>query len=309
MTLFDLTLRTVTFLSPVVSVGSLASLYWNDNRGIPLRIAAGGAASFLVFGSAMLVHERAVRNAAQAEQASLQRAEAERQNLAAAAEQKRVAAEAERNRVAAEAEQRRLAAEAEQQRLAAEASAQAATAAARAEAEKRQQEEIAAEAARTLAALKDRLAHVAKLGLQEQYDLYGELAQREPATGEYASRRDQLKPALDEFLAKREAEAELAHHPERFIKIESFSWSKEDYGKVMIASFRLKNTSAKDLKDFVIHCRHAAHSGTEIDYNDKTIYEIVKAGSAKTVRSFDMGFIHPQAATSGCEIRAAALVK
>ena len=49
-------------------------------------------------------------------------------------------------------------------------------------------------------------------------------------------------------------------------------------------------------------CTHSAPSGTEIDSNTRTIYELVPAGSKKVVKDFNMGFIHSQAASTYCQI-------
>ena len=70
----------------------------------------------------------------------------------------------------------------------------------------------------------------------------------------------------------------------------------------MVATFVIRNESAHDVKDIEIRCVHSAPSGTVIDRNDKTIYEVVKAHSTRTIKDFTMGFIHTQAAQSNCQI-------
>ena len=62
----------------------------------------------------------------------------------------------------------------------------------------------------------------------------------------------------------------------------------------MTASFVIENTSASDIKDIEITCHHYAPSGTEIDSNTRTIYEIIPARHRLAVRNFNMGFIHSQ---------------
>jgi hypothetical protein len=81
-----------------------------------------------------------------------------------------------------------------------------------------------------------------------------------------------------------------------------FRWGKEGFGNVMEADFTVKNDSDHDIKDIEIKCRHFAKSGTEIDSNSRTIYDVVKAHSTKKFRKFNMGFIHTQAAQSSCAI-------
>jgi len=81
-----------------------------------------------------------------------------------------------------------------------------------------------------------------------------------------------------------------------------FDWGKGGFDSVMIANFTIKNMGNYDVKDLEVKCTHSANSGTVIDSNDRTIYEIVKAHSTKKVNDFNMGFIHSQAARSRCEI-------
>jgi hypothetical protein len=81
-----------------------------------------------------------------------------------------------------------------------------------------------------------------------------------------------------------------------------FEWGKQGFGNVMIANFTITNNSNSDVKDIEVKCTHSADSGTVIDSNDRTIYEIVKAHATKKVNEFNMGFIHSQAARSSCEV-------
>jgi hypothetical protein len=97
-------------------------------------------------------------------------------------------------------------------------------------------------------------------------------------------------------------------NPEQFLEIAKFSWSKEGFGNVMLANFTIKNSSAFDLKDIAIRCTHAAPSGTVIDSNERTIYDIVKASSTRSFREFNMGFVHSQAKSSGCRVVSASLL-
>jgi len=81
-----------------------------------------------------------------------------------------------------------------------------------------------------------------------------------------------------------------------------FRWSKEGFGNIMEADFTVKNDSDYDVKDLEIKCIHHAKSGTEIDSNTRTIYDVVKKHSTKKFHKFSMGFIHSQAASSSCGI-------
>jgi hypothetical protein len=80
-----------------------------------------------------------------------------------------------------------------------------------------------------------------------------------------------------------------------------FRWSKDEVD-IMTANFVVKNESNYDIKDFEIKCEHFAKSGTNIDSNTRTIYDVVKAHSTRKFPNFNMGFIHSQAASSACKI-------
>jgi hypothetical protein len=73
-------------------------------------------------------------------------------------------------------------------------------------------------------------------------------------------------------------------------------------GNVMIADFTIENPTRYRFKDFEIKCTHSAPSGTVIDSNTRTLYEIVEPKSKKIIKQMNMGFIDSQAARSDCEI-------
>lgn len=81
-----------------------------------------------------------------------------------------------------------------------------------------------------------------------------------------------------------------------------FKWGKGGLDNIMMANFVINNLSDKDIKDITITCTHNAKSGTKIDDNTRTIYDVVKAHSKKQVNKFNMGFIHSQANSSSCRI-------
>ena len=60
-----------------------------------------------------------------------------------------------------------------------------------------------------------------------------------------------------------------------------YRWRKGGFGSVMEADFTLKNNSDHDIKDFEITCEHFAKSGTLIDSNKRTIYDVVKAHATR----------------------------
>lgn len=81
-----------------------------------------------------------------------------------------------------------------------------------------------------------------------------------------------------------------------------FSWGKKGFDNIMSANFTIKNMSDSDIKDIEITCSHYSNSNTKIDSNTRTIYEVFKKHSTRTINDFDMGFIHSQANSSSCEV-------
>ena len=70
----------------------------------------------------------------------------------------------------------------------------------------------------------------------------------------------------------------------------------------MDADFTIRNSSDFNVKDIKITCYHYASSGTQIDRNTRTIYELFAARSTRHLKKFNMGFIHSQAEASSCRI-------
>lgn len=81
-----------------------------------------------------------------------------------------------------------------------------------------------------------------------------------------------------------------------------FAWSRGGFENVMMADFTITNPTPYTLKDIEITCEHSGSSGTRIDSNRRTIYEIVPAKGTKRIRNFNMGLIHSQAKSSACAI-------
>lgn len=81
-----------------------------------------------------------------------------------------------------------------------------------------------------------------------------------------------------------------------------FNWRKGGFDSVMKADFTVTNNSQYNVKDLEVTCNHYAKSGTKIDSNTRTIYDIVNAHSTKKFPDFNMGFIHSQASSSACTI-------
>lgn len=150
--------------------------------------------------------------------------------------------------------------------------------AARAEAEK-----IAAE----LVELRGKLAHISEIPLDDQRWLYARLAHLDPSNAQYAKERDRIAAQVRAIEAERQRTKELEQarrNPEKFLEIVDFRWSKTGFGTVMVANFTVKNKSGVGIKDFIIRCEHSAGSGTVIDSNTQTVYEIIPPGKSKTFR-------------------------
>ncbi|HEY3874038.1 MAG TPA: hypothetical protein VGM92_01045 [Candidatus Kapabacteria bacterium] len=91
--------------------------------------------------------------------------------------------------------------------------------------------------------------------------------------------------------------------------IAKYHGHKDDSGMILYETFTIRNNGDAAVKDLTIKCDNGAPSGTVIDSNTRTIYQIVPAHKSRTFSNFNMGFIHPQATSSGCEIEDLALVQ
>ncbi|MCK1542008.1 hypothetical protein IVB12_08500 [Bradyrhizobium sp. 179] len=87
------------------------------------------------------------------------------------------------------------------------------------------------------------------------------------------------------------------------LKIDSVTWEKEGFGTIMKASFVIRNYSTVDVKDVVVTCRHSGNSGTYIDSNTRTIFEVVPHNSYQAVIDLNMGFIHSAVVRSACAVQ------
>lgn len=85
------------------------------------------------------------------------------------------------------------------------------------------------------------------------------------------------------------------------LTIDKFNWHKGGFKSVMIANFHFKNTGKRAVKDIKILCTGYANSGTVIDNNISTVFELVKPGKTKKVE-VNMGFIRSQVASTSCSI-------
>jgi hypothetical protein len=125
--------------------------------------------------------------------------------------------------------------------------------------------------------------------------IYTRLAQLDPGNAEFVRQRDRYAQRLT-------AAARFDDHPEEALEITHSSWRREGFGAVMVLDVTVSNAAPFPIKDFEVRCIHQGPSGTDIDSNTQTVYEIVPPNGHKRVREVNMGFIHSQVATSSCEI-------
>ena len=86
------------------------------------------------------------------------------------------------------------------------------------------------------------------------------------------------------------------------VELVDFSWAKGGFDNVMLAKFVLRNNNDFPVKDIEVKCTHRAKSGTEIDSNSRVIYDVIEPKSRKTIKDFNMGFIHNQVESSSCAV-------
>ena len=81
-----------------------------------------------------------------------------------------------------------------------------------------------------------------------------------------------------------------------------YTWTKGGFDNVMMANFTVHNPSTFRIKDIEVTCTSFAPSGTQIDDNKRTIYEIVPAKSTRHFNDFNMGFIVSQVKSTACRV-------
>jgi hypothetical protein len=87
------------------------------------------------------------------------------------------------------------------------------------------------------------------------------------------------------------------------LRIGSLSWDKnKGFGTIMSATFVVHNDSPIVVKDVVVTCRHSANSGTTIDSNTRTVYDIIRSKSYASVVDMNMGFISSEAIETKCSV-------
>lgn len=81
-----------------------------------------------------------------------------------------------------------------------------------------------------------------------------------------------------------------------------FAWKLGGFDNVILATFTVKNENDFAVKDLQIRCEAFGKSGTKIDRNTRTIYDVVKAKGTKRLPEANLGLVNSQAERLACDI-------
>ena len=125
--------------------------------------------------------------------------------------------------------------------------------------------------------------------------VYDELVRLAPNNMKYLEKRGHYERMLAE-------QKRYADDPELALELVNFTWQKGGFDNVQLVRFSVRNKAPFPIKDFELTCVHQGPSGTDMDRNVRTVYELVPANGSKYVREVNMGFIAAQATSSRCDI-------
>jgi membrane protein implicated in regulation of membrane protease activity len=114
------------------------------------------------------------------------------------------------------------------------------------------------------------------------------------ASASTSASSDKVQATKEKPISRTEALANLT--------INGLHWRKNGFGTIMTASFVLHNGNTFPVKDLTVTCNHTANSGTKIDSNTRTIYELIGANGYHSVNDMNMGFIHSAVSSSTCRV-------
>lgn len=97
-------------------------------------------------------------------------------------------------------------------------------------------------------------------------------------------------------------EVEVPNTAESALALTRLEFKGHKDGGFLYVDFTVVNNSSQQIKDIEIECVHNGKSGTRIDSNTRTIYDVVGPRSRKTFKRFSMGIIHSQATQTRCSI-------
>ena len=166
------------------------------------------------------------------------------------------------------------------------------------ETQRREQERAAQLAANQaeIDELVDYVRTVPASNVDENIRVYTQLVDLDPTNGHFSER-------LDHYLSVAREQRNRDRNPEQYVDMESFSWHRDGFDTVMVASFQIRNRLDRDIVDVEVTCDLYAPSGTRIDTQRATIYERFPANSTRWIRDFNMGFAHSQATQARCSVR------
>lgn len=146
-----------------------------------------------------------------------------------------------------------------------------------------------------IAAILTRVRKLPAADIEGNERAYAELVRLAPGNATYSEK-------LSHYRGLKALAATYEENPERALEITKFSWEKGGFGSVQLVHFTVKNNAPFPIRDFELTCTHQGPSGTDMDKNVRTVYELVPANGSKRVGEVNMGLIHSQAASSRCEI-------
>ncbi len=92
-------------------------------------------------------------------------------------------------------------------------------------------------------------------------------------------------------------------HEEALAKLKlEFDWKLGGFDNVILATFTVKNGNDFAVRDLQIRCEAFGKSGTRIDRNTRTIFDVVKAKGTKRLPEANIGFVNSQADKLSCQI-------
>jgi hypothetical protein len=92
------------------------------------------------------------------------------------------------------------------------------------------------------------------------------------------------------------------------LKLEHFAWSAA-LGRIADVKFVLNNKSGYDVKDVEIECSFYGNSGTLLDNQTKTVFDIFKSKRRKKVPRLNMGIVDAQSRTCNCYVKDFVLIE
>lgn len=114
------------------------------------------------------------------------------------------------------------------------------------------------------------------------------------------------KPNVNNQKPATTKQAEITYSPPdpRYLTyLGSFEWKKGGFDNVALIDFKITNNNPVTVKDIEVECDFYAKSGTKLDTNSSTIYDIIEPGKTKLFTDFNIGLINRQANGMDCRIK------